>query len=142
MENYYIDLILSKCVSLKNTKSVFISYNVYNEEFVSKLVKELEKMGANDIYLECIDPFFEHDLLTKMSLEEIKSSKYFDESIYNEYAKKKASFIIFVSPIPGIFNDIDDEKLALVSKIKSTTKKYFVKQSVGILSQRLCSGVE
>ena len=65
-----------------------------------------------------------------MSLEQIKESRYFDCSIYNEYAKKKAAFIFFVSPVPGIFNDIDDDKLALVSKIKSTTKKYFVEKEV------------
>lgn len=127
-EDYYINLLLSKCISLKKTKSVFISYNTFNEGFVSKLVKRLEQLGANDIYLECIDPFYEHELLSKMSLSEIKESKYFDESIYNKYAKKGASFVIFVSPVPGIFSDIDDEKLALVSKIKSTTKKYFVKK--------------
>ena len=124
MDNYYIDLILSKCVSLK--KRVFISYNVYNEPFINKLVAKLKRKGIKDIYLNCIDPFYEHDLLQKLSLKEIEDSHYFDQSIYNEYAKKGAAFIFFDSPIPGIFDDIDCDKLQLVSKIKSTTKKEFV----------------
>ncbi|MBQ6840674.1 MAG: aminopeptidase [Bacilli bacterium] len=125
-EDYYIDLILEKCVSFKHSKSLFISYNSYNEGFIQKLLKKLENTKINDIYLECIDPFYEHDLLANSTCEQIEESKYFDSSIYDEYAKKKAAFLMFVSPIPGLMNDIDDEKLALVSKIKSSTKKYFV----------------
>ena len=125
-EDLYIDLIVNKCVSLKKSKNVLISYNNFNEPFVQKLVDRLKTMGAKDIYLDVKDPFYEHELLSKLSLEEIEKSNYFSEDIYNTYAKKNAAFIFIVSPIPGIFNDIDDEKLALVSKIKSESKRYFV----------------
>lgn len=125
-EERYIDFLTKRCISLKKSKSVFISYYTYNEDFIQKLVNRLTNLGAKDIYLECIDPFYEHDLLKKMSIDEIKGSKYFDCSIYNKYARKRASFIFFVSPTPGLFNDVDDEKLAIASKIKSETKKYFI----------------
>ncbi|MBE6155638.1 MAG: aminopeptidase [Firmicutes bacterium] len=127
-EDYYINLILNKCVSFEKSDSLFISYYVYNENFVQKLIKKIEKTHIKDIYLECIDPFYEHELLSKLTLKEIEKSEYFDCSIYNDYAKKKAAFIFFTSPIPGLMNDIDEEKLALVSKIKSSTKQYFIKQ--------------
>ena len=127
-ENYFIDLILEKCVSFKQSKSLFISYYVYNESFVQKLLKKIDSKKVDDIYLECIDPFYEHELLNKLSLKEIEKSKYFDCSIYNDYAKKKAAFIFFTSPIPGLMDDIDPKKLSLVSKIKSSTKKYFIEQ--------------
>lgn len=125
-EDYFIDLILDKCVSFKDGKSLFISYNIYNKPFIDKLLKKIEGKGINDIYLECLDPFYEHEILSTFSLKEIEDCKYFDCSIYNEYAKKKAAFIFFSSPVPGLMDDIDEEKLALVSKIKSSTKKYFV----------------
>ena len=56
-DDYYIELLLDKCVSLKKSKSVFISYSVYNELFIQNLINKLEEKGVNDIYLECIDPF-------------------------------------------------------------------------------------
>jgi len=127
-EDQYIELILDKCVSFEKSKSLFISYNIYNKTFVNKLLKKLEGRGINDIYLECLDPFYEHELLSKFTLKEIEESKYFDCSIYDEYARKKAAFIFLASPVPGLMNDIDEEKLAYVAKIKSSTKKYFVEQ--------------
>lgn len=127
-EDYFINLIVEKCLALNRGKTVFISYYVYNESFIQKLLKKLENIGVTDVYLECIDPFYEHDLLNKLTKEEIEESKYFDCSIYNDYAKKKAAFLFFLSPIPGLMNDIDDDKLALVSQIKSSTKKYFIEE--------------
>ena len=127
-EDYYIDLILDKCVSLKKGKSVFISYNIYNKVFVQKLVEKLHSQGIKDIFMECIDPFYEHHFLKSSSIEEIKKSKYFDSSIYNKYAEKNAAFIFFTSPVPGLMDDIEDEKLTLVSKIKNQTKKYFIEK--------------
>jgi len=125
-DNYFIDLLLDKCINLKKTKSIFISYNTYNEAFIQKLLERLKNYKIKDIYLDCIDPFFEHDLLKKLSIKEMKKCKYFDASIYNKYAKKKAAFLMFVSPHPELFSDIDPEKLALATKLKSDSKKYFV----------------
>lgn len=125
MEDKYIDLILNKCMYLQGRKSVFISYHTFNEEFVNKLVEALKLKGAKDIYLECIDLDYEHELLKTSTLKEIEECKYFDESIYNDYALKKSAFIFIDSPIPGLFNDIEDEKLALMSRIKAETKQIF-----------------
>lgn len=128
-EDYYIELLLEKCMSFKDTKSLFISYYTFNENFIQKLLRKIPSK-VNDIYLDCIDPFYEHDLLKTLSLEEIESCGYFDCSIYNKYAKKKASFLFFASPVPGLMNDIEDKKLELVAKIKSQTKRYFVDKEV------------
>jgi len=128
-EDYYIELILKKCLSFKKTKSLFISYYSFNENFVQKLIKNLP-MKVTDIYLECIDPFYEHELLKDLSLKEIEECGYFDCSVYNNYARKKASFLFLTSPIPELMNDIEDEKLELVTKIKSKTKRYFVDKEV------------
>lgn len=128
-EDYFIDLILKKCVSFKHTKSLFIAYNSYNEEFIQKLLAKLDNK-VKDIYLDCKDPFFEHDLLQKLSVDEIKSDPYFSDEIYDKYAKKKASFLIFMSPVPGLMNDIDDEKLMVAAKRRNETKTFFAKQEI------------
>lgn len=125
MIDKYIELILEKCVELKRGKKAFISYNSHNEEFVQKLVEGLKKKGAKDIYLECMDLHYEHEILETLSDEEIIESKYFDRSIYNEYAKKRAAFIFVDSPIPGLFNDIDEDKLTLMSRLRSESITLF-----------------
>lgn len=124
-EEYYIELILEKCLSFKNTKSLLISYNYFNEGFVQQILSRLPKK-VTDIYLDCKEPFYEHELLSKLSLDEIEKCDYFKDDIYNKYAKKKACFLFLTSPVPGLMNDIDDEKLSLVAKIKSESKKYFI----------------
>ena len=129
-EDYYIDLIINKCILLSKNKNVFISYNSFNEAFIQKLILRLRSLKIKEIYLECIDPFFEHEILKKYTLKEIEESNYFDQSIYNDYAKKKAAFLFFISPVPGLMDDIEPEKLALVSKIKTDSKKFFVDQEI------------
>lgn len=124
-EDYYIDLILNKCLSFEKTNSLLISYNYFNERFVQKIISKLPEK-VTDIYLDCNEPFYEHELLSTLTREEIENCKYFNDGIYNKYAKKKACFLFLVSPVPGLMNDIDDEKLATVSKIKSESKKYFI----------------
>lgn len=124
-EDYFVELIVSKCLSFDKTSSLLISYNNFNEAFVQKILDKLDKNKVNDIYLDCIDPFYEHDMLKAMTLEEIAQSDYFKASIYNDYAQKKANFLILVSPVPNIMDDIESDKLALVSKIKNDSRKKF-----------------
>ena len=127
-EECYLELLLKKCISLKHSNSALISYSSYNEDFVQKLISKLKAKGIDDIYLECINPFEEHDYLKNHTLKEIEDSQRFDRSYYNEYAEKGAAFIMFASPVPGILNDIEDEKLALISKIKANSRKVFVEK--------------
>ena len=56
MDNIYIDLLINKCMNLKRSKTVFISYNKEIKEFIDKLVKKLNEKGITDIYKEEIDP--------------------------------------------------------------------------------------
>lgn len=135
MDNKYIDLLLKRCLNFDKSNSLLISYNKLNKDFVDEIVINAKKMGIDDIYLEEIDEYYKHDLLAKLSLDEIKENDYFKATMWDEYAKKDASFLFIESEIPGLMNDIDPEKIALSSYIRRVTKPvYNKKRDNGTLS--------
>ena len=134
MDLKYIDLLLNRCLTFK-TSSLLVSYNKLNKDFVDMLVLEAKKKGITDIYLEEVDEYYKHDLLKKSSIDEIKENDYFKATIWNEYAKRDASFLFIESEIPGLMDDIEPEKIALSSYIRRTTKPiYNKKRDNGTLS--------
>lgn len=128
LEDKYIDLLINKCVNFTNTKSILLNYHAENKKFIDKLVKKLHKEGIKDIYLDEEDPYIYHDLVQK-GKEEILNNPYFDKSIWNEYAKKNACFLMLKSEYPNLMDDLDISLVALATKkMMDTRKDYFEKQ--------------
>ena len=131
MHNYekkYLDLLLAKCTNFENTKSILINYHRENRSFIKKLVRRLKKEGITDIYLDEEDPLKYREILQK-SPKEIKESKYFDKSIWNEYALKNANFLMLKSEYPGLMDDLDLKKVALATKLTLDSREgFFQKQ--------------
>ena len=127
MDEKYIKLLINKCTNLKENKILFISYHKEIKDFIDKLVEYVKSIGGEDIYLDEEDIYKTHDILKGTTEEEINNSNYFDKSIWDEYAKKKASFLMFETEYPGLMDDIDSKLLALASKRKRETKPLFRK---------------
>lgn len=125
MEEKYIDLLLKKCVNINKTNSLFINYDIVNQNFIDKLVKRAEELGVKEIYLDKNDIYEEHDILKNITLSEIDNQQYFNRSIWNEYALKNFSFLIFRAPNPGLMDDIDSKKLTHAEYIKRHTSSLF-----------------
>ena len=125
MEEKYIELLINKCTNLKSNKILFLSYNKEIKPFINKLIDYVSKLGVKDIYIEEEDFYEIHDILKTMSMEEIKNSNYFNKSIWDEYAKKNASFLIFETEMPHLMDDIDPKKIGLIGKIKIETKPLY-----------------
>ena len=127
MEDKYVELLIEKCTNLKNNKVLFITYEKEVKDFVSKLVSYADGIGVSDIYLEEEDISYTHDLLNKLSLEEIEKHPYFNKKIWDTYAEKGASFLIIETEHPHVFDDIDSEKIGLMGKLKRSTKPLYRK---------------
>ena len=127
MEEKYIELLIDKCTNLKNNKVLFINYNKEIKPFINKLVDYVSKLGVKDIYLDEEDMNEIHDKLKNMTLDEIEKSNYFSKSIWDEYANKKASFLMFETETPHLMDDIDPKKIGLMGKIKRETKPLYRK---------------
>lgn len=125
MDEKYIELLVNKCTDLHNNKILFLSYDKEIRPFIDKLISYVKNMGVNDIYIEEEDKYIIHDFLINASYEEIDKSPYFNKQIWDEYASKKASFLMLETEIPHLMDDIDPKKLGYASKIKRTTKPLY-----------------
>lgn len=118
MDDKYIDLLLNKCTKINESDSMLIYYSKEIESFVLKIVDKVKRIGINDIYLDSYDINDEHNFLLNYDNDYIISSKRFDKSIWDEYAKRHACFLILETEYPGVMDDVDASKISLVSKIK------------------------
>ena len=127
MEDKYVKLLIEECTNLKNNKCLFIRYNTEVKDFVSKIVSYAKNMGVIDIYLEEEDVYYTHDLLNKLSLEEMKTCDYFNKKIWDTYAEKGASFLIIETETPHVMDDIDSKKIGLMGKLIRESKPLYRK---------------
>ena len=126
LENKYIDLLIGRCLSFKKSNSLFINYFDDNEKFVEKLVTKAKSKGIDDIYLDRNDKEERHQKLLQ-SVEEINNDDYFDDAIWDEYAKKNAAFLMLSTEFPGYFADIPSENMTTAS-LKTRTSKPIYKE--------------
>ena len=134
LENKYVNLLIDRCLSFKKSKSLFINYYSDNDAFVEKLVIAAKSRGIEDIYLDRNDKEERHRKLLQ-SVEEINNDDYFDDHIWDEYAKKDAAFLMLSTEFPGYFSDIPSEKMTAAS-LKTRTSKplYKLKQLTNEIS--------
>lgn len=126
MEEKYIDLLLNKCVDF-TSGILFIHYNKEIKDFIEKLINQAKKLGMKEIYQEEFDPYYNHDLLINSTIEEIENNDYFNSSIWDTYAKKNASFLIFETEYPHLMDDVSPEKIGLSSKLRRTSRAIYRK---------------
>lgn len=127
MDEKYINLLIERCTTLKETPILFISYNKEIQNFIDKLIEKAKKIGVTDIYLEGEDKYLIHDFLKEKSYEEIEKSPYFNKKIWDEYAKKGASFLMFETETPHLMDDIVPKKIGYAAKLKRSTKPLYRK---------------
>ena len=126
LDKKYIKLLLERCVNFNKTNILFINYTKEIKEFITK-IEEYCKEKNIEVYLDEDDPETIKETLQSLTLEDIKTCPLFDKSIWDEYAKKKASFLMFETEHPGLMDDIDSKLLALASKRRRETKPLFRK---------------
>ncbi|MDD3392683.1 MAG: aminopeptidase, partial [Bacilli bacterium] len=127
MEEKYIDLLLERCVSVADTKKLFVSYDAEHIKFVKKLVEKAKLLGANDIYLQEDNAYQLHELLKVSSIDDIKTHSYFDGTKWDEYALKGASFVVLKTEHPGLMDDIDTSLIAATVQTSRMRKKVYKK---------------
>lgn len=125
MKEKYIDLLVNRCLDFSKSNSLFISCDKVNKNFVDEIISKIDKGKVTDIYIDMDDVFEKHDKLKNMSIEEIESDKYFDKSIWDEYAKKDAAFLMIDTEFPHVMDDIEPEKITKVKEIARKSRPIF-----------------
>ena len=128
MEEKYINLLLNRCINFDKSKSLLISGDKINEKFINKVINKVKEMGIDDIYIDLEDINITHDKLLNFSLEEIEKDSYFDKSIWDKFAEKDATFIMFDTEFPHIMDDIDSSKITKAKEINRKTRPLFRKK--------------
>lgn len=124
MDDKYIDLLLNKCVD-SSSKKLFINYDVEISDFIDLVIKKAKSRGIEEIYLESVDIEKDKNILKTHTIEELKNSSFFDESIWDEYAKMKASFLIFDTEQPHVMDDIEPAKISLMAKKRRESRPVY-----------------
>lgn len=130
MENKYISLLLERCLSFKKSKSLFISYDKVNKEFVEKLINHAKNMGINDISFDEEDIFLTHQKLSTETIEEIEKDPYFNKNKWDEYAKKDACFLMLETEFPHVMDDIEPSRIAKARFMNRSTREIFRQKEV------------
>lgn len=125
LEKKYIELLLRKCIYPKQ-KSLFISYEKNNIDFIKKLIKTAKVYGFKDILLEEKDIALEHQLLNQLTIDEIKTHPYFYNQTWNNALEKKCAFLLVSTTFPNYFCDIDHKKIIAANQAKSKTQKKYI----------------
>lgn len=125
MDDKYIELLVKRCTTLEVVPILFINYDKEIKPFVDRLVEFVKKMGVTDIYLDEEDPDYLHDLLLKLRFEEMINHAYFNKRIWDSYAKKGASFLIFETEYPHLMDDVPSSKVAVAHMLFKRSRPLF-----------------
>ena len=128
LENKYIELLLGMCLNFKKSKSLFISYDKVNKDFVEKLIKRAREIGIVDIKTDEEDIYLTKEKLLTLSDDQIKNDPYFDKSIWNVYAEKGSNFLMLDTEFPHVMDSVSPEKLALSRQLIRNTREVFRKK--------------
>lgn len=134
IEYKYANLLVNRCLDLSKSNSLFIHYYNDNKSLIDKVVELAKEKHIEDIYLDELDKKERHQHLSR-SVEEIKRDNYFDNHIWDEYAKKNSAFLIISTEFPHYFDDISSENMTTAAlKSRSSRPIYREKQALNEVS--------
>ena len=130
LEDKYIDLLLEMCLNFEKSKSLFISYDKCNKEFVEKVIKKAKTLGVDDIKVDEEDIYLTKEKLLTLTAEEIKKDSYFDKSVWNEYAEKGSNFLMLDTEFPHVLESVSPDKISLSREIIRNSREIFRKKEI------------
>lgn len=127
LQEKYARVILETCLKLDKGQPLFISYDKEIKDFILIVTNIAKSLGVEDIYYDEHDTYYKHELLKTKTVDELIKTGLWDRSIWNEYGKKNAAFLMLVSEHPGLMKDIDSKKMSELTKYVFETCKEFEK---------------
>lgn len=133
LENKYIDLILKRCVNFDQAKSLMIHCELKEHvRFAEKMKKRANELGIFDVCIHAEDHDEIHEYLKNTDVDDIKINPLIDRTDWEKYALKGGALVFLNSNVPGLMDDIPeekinkmvDERLKTVPYYKSNASKY------------------
>lgn len=128
MEIKYIDLILKRCLNFEQTKSLMIHCDFKEHiPFALKVKERANELGIFDVCINVNDLDEIHEYLKNTKLEDIENNPLIDRKNWNNYALKGGALLFLNSTVPGLMDDIDEEKIQKLIKEREKTISYYRK---------------
>lgn len=128
LEDKYIELLLKRCLNFERSKSLMIHLDFKEHlPFANKVKEYAQKMGIYDVCIHINDMDDIHDYLKNTKLDDIKLNPTIDRSDWEEYSIKGGSLLFLTSTVPGLMNDIEDEKVQKWIMERNKTTPYYRK---------------
>ncbi len=126
-ENFkkYANLLINKCLSIKPNQPLLIAAPIESIDFVRVVATTALESGVKDIHFDFTDSILKHEELKYLSNNDLVNSKLFNKSIFDEYAKKDAAFLMLCSDDPDIMADIDSDRIAYAAKLSRTSRPLY-----------------
>ncbi len=121
----YAHLLLERGLCIEKGEPLVINAPIESIDFIRILTDVACSLGVSDIYFDWYDEELKHIELKYYDERAIKSSRFWDKSIHDEYAKKGAAFLFLTSYYPGIMDDIDTYKMKIASTQSLYTRSVF-----------------
>lgn len=126
LERKYIDLILKRCINFDQAKSLMINCEFKEHVRFAEIVKEkANEMGIFDVCIHVNDLDEIHEYLKNTAVDDIKVNPLITRSDWDTYAKKGAALLFLTSTVPGLMNDIPEEKITKWVEERGKTTKYY-----------------
>ena len=128
LENKYIDLILNRCLNFEQSKSLMINCDFKEHiPFALKVKERANSLGILDVCINVNDLDEIHEYLKNTDVENIKVNPLIDRTNWNDYALKGGALLFLSSTVPGLMDDIEEEKIQKWIEERGKTTKYYRK---------------
>lgn len=124
MKEKYAALLLEKCLDLKNSTYLYISYPKEVEEFAYFMKEFAEKRGIK-VKLGLEDASLIVDTLLKTSLEDIAFNPLFQRTEWNEVAKDGGAILFIETVTEDYFSKVPKDKFEELMRTRRNTKPIY-----------------
>lgn len=124
----YAELLLVRCLNLEKPKPLLISAPIKAIDFIQVLAHKAYELGIQDIYFDWEDNVLKHEQLLHLSDKNLLESPFWNKSIFDEYAKKDAAFLMLYADDPTIMKDVSSDKISLTSHQFRASRPYYKKR--------------
>lgn len=126
LEEKYIQLVLQRCINFEQSKSLMIHCDFKEHiRFAEKIKSACQKIGIFDVCIHVNDLDDIHEYLKNTKVEDIVLNPLIDRTDWNNYALKGAPLLFLNSTVPGLMNDIPNEKIAKWISEREKSIKYY-----------------
>lgn len=128
LERKYIDLILNRCLNFEQSKSLMIHCDFKEHiPFAQKVKERANALGIFDVCINVNDLDLIHEYLKNTKLEDIRVNSLIDKTNWDNYALKGGALLFLNSTVPGLMDDIEEEKIQKWVEEREKTTRYYRK---------------